>query len=65
MSKAKSTLELLFESRARVKMLKFLFRNVMPSFTAKELAERIQEPREVVSKEIKRFVEIGLLQVRR
>ena len=65
MSKARGTLEILFESRARVKILKFLFRNVMPSFNAQELAIRIQEPTEVVSKEIKRFLEIGLLQVRK
>lgn len=61
MSKTKNTLDLLFESRAKIKILKFLFRNTGTSFTAKELAIRVQEPVIVVNKEIKRFLEIGLL----
>ena len=65
MSKVKNTLELLFESRARVKMLKFLFRNIGPGFTVKELAARIQEPTTVVNREIKQFLQIGLLKTRK
>ena len=54
MSKARNILELLFESRARVRMLKLLFRNSSSSFTATELAERMQEPLSEVQREIKR-----------
>ncbi|HEY4506986.1 MAG TPA: hypothetical protein VJH71_02400 [Candidatus Paceibacterota bacterium] len=61
MSKARNILELLFESRARVRMLKLLFRNSSSSFTATELAERMQEPLSEVQREIKRFIEMGLL----
>lgn len=65
MSKAKNTLDVLFESRARVKILKFLFRNAEPDFTIKELAARIQEPIPVVNKEVKQFLDFGLLRVRK
>ena len=65
MSKAKNTLDLLFESRARVKILKFLFRNIGPGFAVRELAARIQEPIPAVNKELKKFIEIGLIKVRR
>lgn len=65
MSKAKSTLDLLFDSQARVKILKFLFRNMVPSFTAKDLAVRTQESISVVNIEIKRLIEVGLLKIRR
>ncbi len=65
MSKTKNTLDLLFESRARVKILKFLFRNMGLGFAVRELAVRIQEPMPTVNKEIKRFLEIGLIKVRK
>ena len=65
MSKIKNTLELLFESRARVKMLKFLFRNIGAGFTAKELVAKTQEPITIVNEEIKNFIEIGLIKIRR
>lgn len=64
MSKAKNTLNLLFESRARVKILKFLFRNIGLGFTVQELAARIQEPVPLVNKEIKKFIELKLIKVR-
>lgn len=65
MSKPKGVLETLFGSKAKVKMLKFLFRNLGPGFTAKEIAVRIQEPLAVVNEEIKSFLEIGLLKLKR
>ena len=65
MSKGKNTLELLFESKPRVKILKFLFRNNSASFTAVELASRIQEPAEIVRREILRLMEVGLLKVKK
>lgn len=65
MSKSKNTLEVLLGSRARLKMLKFLFRNMNMGFTAKELAARIQEPLPIARKEIKNFLEIGLLKFKK
>jgi len=58
---SKSTLELLFGSRARMKMLKFLFRNAGTSFSAKDLSRRIQERPATVRQEMRRLIEIGLL----
>lgn len=58
---SKSILELLFDSRPRVKILKFLFRNAMTAFGAKEMSNRVQERPAVVRKEIKKLLEIGLL----
>ena len=64
MSKPKNFFEFLFSSKAKVKMLKFLFRNPGLAFSVKELAIRIQEPQPVVGKEIKGFLEVGLLKVK-
>lgn len=58
---SKSALELLFDSRARVKILKFLFRNAGLAFNAKDVSSRVQERPSVVRKEIKKLLEIGLL----
>mgnify|MGYP001562259953 CR=1 FL=1 len=65
MSKSRSKLEVLFGSKARVKMLKFLFHNQGPGFTAREIAARIQELPATVNIEIKKFMEIGLLRVKK
>lgn len=54
-------LENLFNSRTRIKILKFLFRNYPINIGARDLARRIQEPSEVVQKEIKDLQKIGLL----
>lgn len=58
---SKNALEVLFDSRVKVKILKFLFRNIGLKFTAKEMASRIQELPSLVKKEIRQLVEIGLL----
>ena len=58
---SKRILENLFDSRARVRLLRFLFRNSDQSFTVKELVDRLQEDRQTVKKEVERFNEIGLL----
>lgn len=58
---SKSTLELLFDSKARVKILKFLFRNAGTNFGIRDLSNRIQERPSIVRKEVKRLLEIGLL----
>lgn len=65
MSKPKPFFELLFGSRARVKILKFLFRNPGVGFNARELAIRIQELPSAVNKEIKNLLDIGLLKIKR
>ena len=58
---SKRILETLFDSRARVRLLRFLFRNYPQNFTIKELVDRLQEDRPTVKKEIDRFTEIKLL----
>lgn len=58
---SKSALEFLFGSKARVKILKFLFRNTGLAFGVKDVSSRIQERPSVVKKEIKKLLEIGLL----
>ena len=61
MNMSKSALELLFDSRARVKILKFLFRNTGMSFGVRDLSGRIQERPTTVRKEVRRLMEMGLL----
>lgn len=58
---SKSTLEILLDSRARVKILKFLFRNAGLVFGVKDVSSRIQERPSLVKKEIKNLLEVGLL----
>lgn len=65
MSKPKPFFESLFGSRARVKILKFLFRNPGASFDARELAVRIQELPQAVNKEIKNLLGVGLLKIKK
>ncbi|MEX1064219.1 MAG: archaellum operon transcriptional activator EarA family protein [Candidatus Paceibacterota bacterium] len=62
---SKNSLELIFESKARLKILKFLFRNIESDFDAREMADRIQEDPRFVKGEIKKFVGIGLLKVKK
>ena len=65
MSKSKSngrySLELLFGSKARIKVLKFMFRNYPGDIDIKELAVRIQETYPMVRKEVELLHSIGLL----
>ena len=65
MSKHKGTLEVLFNSKARVKILKFFFRNFGSGFNAQEISSRIQEPISVVNQEISKLLEIGLIKHKR
>jgi len=57
------TLEILFNSRPRVKVLKFLFRNYPVNVSVKELSKRTQEPTESIRKEMNDFSKIGLVKV--
>ena len=58
---SKRILETLFESRARVRLLRFLFRNYSQSFSVKEMVSRLQEDRQTIRKEITKFMQVGLL----
>lgn len=58
---SKRILETLFNSRARVRLLRFFFRNYLQSFTLKELVNRLQEDQKTLKKEIEKFFQIGLL----
>lgn len=56
--------EELFGSRARVKILKFFFRNESGFFDLSTITKRVQERRSVVKKEISRLLKVGFLQKR-
>lgn len=58
---SKKVLETLFNSRARVRLLRFLFRNYPQAFTAKELARHLQEDGNTIKKEIAKLRQINLL----
>lgn len=62
---SKDTLEILLESKLRVKVLKFLFRNIGTSFNTKELAFRVRGDRKSVNGEVRKLLEIGLLKTKR
>ncbi len=46
-------------------MLKFLFRNIGSEFETRDMATRIQEAPQFVKREIKKFVDMGLLKVKK
>jgi len=58
---SKDTLDNLFGSRIRVKILKFLFRNYPGDFTIGELEKRIQESYRSIKKEIDELKKIHLI----
>lgn len=62
---SKHILETLFESRPRLKILKFLFRNASASFNVKELAAHVQEEPLAVKREIAKLRKIGLIKLKR
>ncbi|MEK7615987.1 MAG: winged helix-turn-helix domain-containing protein [Patescibacteria group bacterium] len=59
---SKQSLEVLFESRTRLKILKFLFRNFPKSYSSREIVAHTQEDTSAVRKELKRLMEIGLIE---
>ncbi len=61
MSKSKDTLDKLFGSRLRVKLLKFLFRNYPGNFSVQELSKRIQESFDETKDELRILSEVGLI----
>lgn len=62
---SKNVLETLFTSSLRVKILKFLFRNLSSSFNIKELANHVQDKPRVVKREIFKLKEIGLIKTKK
>lgn len=58
---SKFSLDNLFGSKVRVKVLKFLFRNYPGNFSLSELANRVREPLPAVRKEVEMFQKMGLL----
>lgn len=56
--------EELFGSKARVKILKFFFRNDSGFFDLPTIAKRIQEKRGLVKKEIEKLQKIGFINKR-
>ncbi len=58
---SKRVLETLFNSRARVRLLRFLFRNYPQAFTVREIAKHLQEDTGVIKKEISKLQQITLL----
>lgn len=66
MSKTKSSysdsvLMKIFNSKMRIKVLKFMFRNYPAGVGPRELAKRIQEPYEPVRLEMQTLEKIGLM----
>jgi hypothetical protein len=61
---SKRILETLVGSNARVKILKYIFRNVLTSFSLKDISAHVQEPIEEVKKEIRKLEEIDLLKLK-
>ena len=55
-------LEKLFNSRLRIKVLKFLFRNGIVKVGPRDLSRRIQEPADVVIREMKNLEKIGVVE---
>ena len=52
----------LFDSKARVKILKFFFRNESGSFDLPTIAKRVQEERRMVKRELARLLKIGFIE---
>lgn len=61
MPKSKNTLDKLFGSRVRVKILKFMFRNYPANFSVIEVSKRVQEPLEQTKKELAFLTQLGLV----
>ena len=58
---SKHSLEILFDSRTRLKILKFLFRNFPKSYTSREIVAHTQEYPADIRKELKKLQGISLV----
>lgn len=61
---SKNTLDKLFGSRVRVKILKNTLRNYPADFSVSELARRIQEPAKSVSREVSNLIKLDLIKTK-
>jgi len=61
---AKQVLEGLFDSKVRVRVLRFLFRNFPGFFTVVAIARHSQSSTREVKRELARLGEIGLVKVK-
>ena len=61
---ASQIFEELFDSKARVKILKFFFRNETGFFDLPTIAKRVQERGPLVKKELLRLLKVGFIQKR-
>ncbi len=62
---SKNTFEILFQTKIRVKALKFIFRNPDAVFSAEDLSSRIQEPLDKVVEELEALVAIKLIKIKK
>lgn len=60
----KQILEGLFESRVRVRILRFLFRNFPGYFSLNAITSHVQASRGEVRRELKRLAEINLIKLK-
>jgi len=58
---SKNILALLFESRAKIKLLKYIYQHQDEIFTVKHIASKVQESKDDVSLEIEKLLEIGII----
>jgi len=58
---SKRVLDILFDSKAKVKILKYIFRNSEENFSVSDIARHTQENRNLVKREVAKFIEMGLL----
>lgn len=58
---SKPILDNLFGSKARVKILKFLYRNYPSDFSVREIAQRIQEQPQVIRDELELLKQITIV----
>ena len=61
----KGTLEQLFESLAKVKLMKFFFRNSIDTFQVREILKMVRTNKSAVKQEIKKLEKIGLIESRK
>jgi len=58
---SKPILDNLFGSKARVKILKFLYRNYPADFSVREISQRIQEQPQVIRDELELLKQITIV----
>ncbi len=61
----RGTLEQLFESLAKVKLMKFFFRNPVDAFQIREILKMVRTNNSAVKQEIKKLEKIGLIESRK